>query len=57
MKVVSSLTLFGHIAKELYTLQHTNQHASLARAADVVLMVAASEGYPPCRYTLDHLRR
>ena len=56
-KVVSSLTLFGHVARKLHIAQHLNEYSALAKAADEVLAAAASEGYPPCAYTLSQLRR
>lgn len=56
-KVVSSLTLFGHIARKLYTIEDIEAYNSIASVADEVLAVAASEGYPPCAFTLRHLGR
>ena len=46
MKVVSSLTLFGHIAKRLYASQGHHDHAALSRAAD-----AGTWRWPPPRAT------
>ncbi|HEV3216392.1 MAG TPA: DUF1810 family protein [Vicinamibacterales bacterium] len=54
-KLVSSLTLFGNLARRLQT--EDEFHHSLARVADEVLAVAESEGYPPCSYTLEQLAR
>jgi uncharacterized protein (DUF1810 family) len=56
-KVVSSLTLFGRVANTLHASEGLEPHQSLARMAEAVLGVAASEGYPPCPYTLDRLER
>jgi uncharacterized protein (DUF1810 family) len=56
-KVVSSLTLFGHVAKTLKGVDGIDAYDSIANVADEVLAVSASEGYPPCEYTLRHLRR
>jgi uncharacterized protein (DUF1810 family) len=50
-KLVSSLTLFGSVAKKLHASEALEEHDSLARIAEEVLAVAASEGYPPCQYT------
>jgi uncharacterized protein (DUF1810 family) len=54
-KLVSSLTLFGNVAKKLHASEGLQEHDSLARMAEDVLAVAASEGYPPCQYTLVRL--
>ncbi len=55
-KVVSSLTLFGHIARKLHGLEGLDAYHSVATVADEVLAAAASEGYPPCAYTLRRIR-
>ena len=54
-KLVSSLTLFGNVAKKLHASEGLEAHESLARVAAEVLAVASSEGYPPCQYTLARL--
>src|SRR5688572_11806337 len=56
LKVVSSLTLFRHVAMTLDAVEHVDEYAELARVADAVLAIARSEGYPPCSYTLGRLR-
>jgi uncharacterized protein (DUF1810 family) len=56
-KLVSSLTLFGNVAKQLYAAEGLDEYESIARVAQKVLAVAATEGYPPCQFTLDHRRR
>jgi uncharacterized protein (DUF1810 family) len=56
-KLVSSMTLFGHLAQRLHEAEGLDEYASLTRVADEVLAVAAAEGYPPCHFTLDRLRR
>jgi hypothetical protein len=56
-KVVSSLTLFGQIAKKLYIAESADVYNEIAKVADEVLAHAGSEGYPPCAYTLEQLRR
>jgi hypothetical protein len=56
-KLVSSLTLFGSVAKRLSAEEGHEDYGSLSWIADELIGVAASEGYPPCRFTLDHLRR
>ena len=51
LKLVSSLTLFGTVARRLYGAEGREDHASLACMAEEVLAAAAAEGYPPCEYT------
>jgi uncharacterized protein (DUF1810 family) len=55
-KVVSSLTLFGHVARKLHDSDDIDAYRSIATVADDVLALAASQGYPPCSYTLRRLR-
>ena len=57
MKLVSSLTLFGHVARRLHAVEHLDDYASLARVADEVLAKADAQGYPPCAFTLGRLTR
>jgi len=57
-KLVSSLTLFEHVANRLDAVpDHHDACRSLAAIAEDVLAAAASEGYPACAYTLERLRR
>ena len=51
-KVVSSLTLFGHVARKLHEVEGIEAYSAMARVAEVVLALAASQGYPPCAHTL-----
>ena len=55
-KVVSSLTLFGHVAKKLHQTEGVDTYSSIATVADEVLELAASQGYPECAYTLRRIR-
>jgi uncharacterized protein (DUF1810 family) len=55
-KLVSSLTLFGWVAKKLSQRDGGAEYASLAAVADEVLGAAASEGYEPCVFTLGRLK-
>ena len=55
-KVVSSLTLFGHVSRKLHDTEGIDAHGSVATVADEVLSLAATQGYPPCAYTLRRLR-
>lgn len=51
-KLVSSLTLFGHVARKLYETEGIDACSLIANVAEGVLAAAASQGYPPCAYTL-----
>ena len=55
VKLVSSLTLFRHVARTLHEQEGLDAYAAIARAADDVLAVAAEQGYPPCAHTLRRL--
>ncbi len=54
-KVVSSLTLFRDIARTLGETGTTDVYGPFAAVADEVLVIAASQGYPPCEHTLRRL--
>ena len=56
-KLVSSLTLFGYVAKQLHDAEGVGVYSALAIVADEVLALAANQGYRPCAYTLQRLRR
>jgi uncharacterized protein (DUF1810 family) len=55
-KIVSSLTLFGGVAKDLYTVEGLDDYQTLAHVADEVLTIAASQGYPACEFTVQRLQ-
>jgi uncharacterized protein (DUF1810 family) len=55
-KVVSSLTLFGHVAQKLADTEGADVYRPMVIVANEVLSLAASQGYPPCGYTLRCLR-
>jgi uncharacterized protein (DUF1810 family) len=55
-KLVSSMTLFGHVAKQLHATDGLDEYAALARVAEKILAAAAAEGRPACQFTLSHLR-
>jgi uncharacterized protein (DUF1810 family) len=57
MKLVSSLTLFGMVAKRLHDQEGLEECGTIARVAEQILTTAAAEGYPPCQFTLDRLQR
>jgi uncharacterized protein (DUF1810 family) len=54
-KLVSSLTLFGEVARSL-SESPTDATAVLADLAEEVLIAAAAQGYHRCRHTLGRLR-
>jgi uncharacterized protein (DUF1810 family) len=56
-KLVSSMTLFGRVARRLQGTEGLDEYVSLARIADEVLAKADAEGYPPCAFTLSRLAR
>jgi uncharacterized protein (DUF1810 family) len=55
LKLVSSMTLFGHIAGRLNATEANDEHRLLAAAAEEILAGAESQGYPRCQYTLRSL--
>jgi uncharacterized protein (DUF1810 family) len=55
LKLVSSLTLFGHAARDLHAAERLPAYRALARVAATVLKAAELQGYGPCQYTLNHL--
>jgi len=55
-KLVSSLTLFGAVARDLATAEGLETCRSLADSAERVLDEADREGIPRCRFTLAALR-
>lgn len=54
-KLVSSMTLFQHVAKRLHDAEGLDEYASLEGAAKTILARAVTEGYPPCQFTLNTL--
>jgi len=55
-KLVSSLTLFGAVARQLHTDHGTEALGRLADLTEELLAVADAEGHPPCQFTLARLR-
>jgi uncharacterized protein (DUF1810 family) len=51
-KLVSSLTLFEHVARTLHAAGGPEDCEALGRAAERVLTVAAAQGYPRCAHTM-----
>jgi uncharacterized protein (DUF1810 family) len=56
LKLVSSLTLFAHVARELHAERGLDAHRDLAITAEKVLAIADEQSYPQCRFTLERLR-
>jgi uncharacterized protein (DUF1810 family) len=56
-KVVSSLTLFGELARRLHETDPRDEYDRLATRAAVVLRAAHAEGLPECDFTQRVLRR
>ncbi|HSB41077.1 MAG TPA: DUF1810 family protein [Methylomirabilota bacterium] len=56
LKLVSSMTLFRHVARALHAADPQPRFATLAGHADAILAAAARQGYPPCAYTEAELR-
>jgi uncharacterized protein (DUF1810 family) len=54
-KLVSSLTLFGRVAEALHLSEGLEAYAALVASCEEVLSVAESQGYPPCRFTLERM--
>ena len=57
LKLVSSLTLFGHVARTLHDVEGLPAYDAIARVAGQVLDAAAVQGYGRCQYTLDRLKQ
>lgn len=55
-KLVSSMTLFGAVAKRLQSAEALDEYASIAKVAERILVAAATEGYPSCQFTRQRLR-
>jgi uncharacterized protein (DUF1810 family) len=54
-KLVSSLTLFGHVASKMRDETGASDYDALARVATEVLDAASTQGYPPCAVTQQRL--
>lgn len=55
MKLVSSLTLFAHVARQLHAVEHLDAYHEFATTAENLLATATTQGYPACRFTLGRL--
>ena len=54
-KLVSSMTLFGEVARTLPEGARTATTDGVANAAEAILAAATSQGYPHCEHTLKRL--
>ena len=54
-KLVSSLTLFAHVARQLSVAEGLEAYRDLAAAAEELLAAAAEQGCQGCHFTLDRL--
>ena len=50
-KLVSSMTLFSHVARAENVQRPRRELAALADDADAILASAAKQGYPRCEFT------
>lgn len=51
LKLVSSMTLFGEIARRLHASEKLPEYEAMAKVAEEILSAAEAQGYPACRYT------
>ena len=51
LKLVSSMTLFGAVARHLAASDRSVELTQVADTADAILRAAAAEGVPPCAFT------
>jgi uncharacterized protein (DUF1810 family) len=56
-KVVSSLTLFEDVARQLHAHEGTDVYREIAALAGEVLATVAQQGYERCAFTQNHLRK
>ena len=57
LKLVSSMTLFAHVAKALMATEPAPRFEAMADHAHAILTAAATAGYDRCAFTEEHLRR
>ncbi|MSU62262.1 MAG: DUF1810 family protein [Pedosphaera sp.] len=53
LKLVSSLTLFRAASIRLAETEATPEYSSIAKLCDSILRLTASQGYPPCTFTIE----
>ncbi|HEX5528650.1 MAG TPA: DUF1810 family protein [Methylomirabilota bacterium] len=57
LKLVSSMTLFAHVAEALMAREPAPRFEAMADHAHAILTAAAAAGYDRCAFTEAHLRR
>jgi uncharacterized protein (DUF1810 family) len=57
VKLVSSMTLFAHVAGTPHAADPQARFAAMADHADTILTIAAAQGYRRCSYTAGQLSR
>jgi uncharacterized protein (DUF1810 family) len=57
LKLVSSMTLFAHIAETLHARENVAEYTELASLAREILAIADAQGYPACQHTLTKFGR
>ena len=55
LKLVSSMTLFAHVARRLGAADPRPRFVALGEHAEAILAAAARQGYPRCGFTERHL--
>jgi uncharacterized protein (DUF1810 family) len=56
LKLVSCMTLFGHVARALHANERRPELAAMAEHAEAILGFAAAQGYARCAFTESRLR-
>ena len=56
LKLVSSMTLFGHVARRSGAVDAHPRLAAIGEQAEAILTAAARQGYPRCAFTDQHLK-
>jgi uncharacterized protein (DUF1810 family) len=51
LKLISSLTLFGHVATSLHAADPSPQFAAMEEHAEIILAAAARQGFARCDFT------
>ena len=55
LKLVSSMTLFAHVARTLHAADPRSLYADMIAHSEAILAAAVAQGYVRCPYTLSHL--
>ncbi len=57
LKLVSCVTLFEHVARQMHAADPRPEFAAMAEHAEAILAAAARQGYARCSFTEEALRR